>query len=226
MAEILLWSVFGVLSAAHVISCRMRAELFRRATKVLLMPALLAAALSHRAFSLQDNALCIAAALLCGTAGDFFLLHPERTKRFICGAACFFLGHLAWLKAYREAVVISAFSSPVFAVLYIVYGVFCVFMWFALNRPKGALGAAVVLYTLMLSLLHLVSITALLYGSAGAAGRLFFAGSSLFLLSDGILALSVYNKKAVSWLAAHDFWIMLTYTGAETCLTLGALLYL
>ncbi|MGW2559589.1 lysoplasmalogenase [Streptomyces sp. NPDC001514] len=165
--------------------------------KPLLMPLLAAYA------AVRGAPRPLIAALLCGWAGDVLLM-AGADRAFLVGMGLFAAGHVCYLVLFGRVR-----TSPA---LGIAYGVFLVaavgLLWTDL---PAELRIPVGVYSLLL--------TAMAYRSSGL-GWTAGAGGALFLVSDMLLATGI-----AEWpqLPAPDFWIMLTYVGAQYLLTTGAL---
>ncbi|MEE1754795.1 lysoplasmalogenase [Streptomyces sp. SP18CS02] len=188
---------FGVAVAVDLGSLLAGAEGGHLVAKPLLMPLLAAYALVRRA------PRTLVAALLFGWGGDVFLL-LDADWAFLVGMASFAAGHVCYLALFGRAR-----TSPVLAAGYAVALVTTV----ALLWPDlpADLRVPVAGYSLLL--------TAMAYRSSGL-GLLAGSGGALFLLSDTLIATGVADWPQAP---APDFWIMLTYTAAQSLLTAGAL---
>ncbi|WP_351225586.1 lysoplasmalogenase [Streptomyces sp. NPDC002133] len=145
----------------------------------------------------------LVAALLCGWGGDVFLM-ADADWAFLVGMGLFAAGHVCYLVLFGRRR-----TSPALGIAYGAFLVGAVGLLWA-DLPAG-LRIPVAGYSLLL--------TAMVYRS-GALGRTAGAGGALFLVSDMLLATGL-----AEWpqLPAPDFWIMLTYAGAQYLLTTGAL---
>ncbi|MEW1890190.1 MULTISPECIES: lysoplasmalogenase [unclassified Streptomyces] len=165
--------------------------------KPLLMPLLAGYALARRGPRL------LIAALLCGWAGDVFLL-IDSDLAFLVGMAGFAAGHVCYLVLFGRAR-----GALIPALVYaVVLTAFLVLIWDGL--PAG-LRIPMAGYSLLL--------TAMAYRS-GVLGRYAATGGALFLLSDALIATGIADWPQ---LPAPGFWVMLTYVAAQLLLTLGAL---
>ncbi|MYQ80237.1 hypothetical protein AMK18_26160 [Streptomyces sp. CB01249] len=165
--------------------------------KPLLMPLLAGYALARRGPRL------LIAALLCGWAGDVFLL-IDSDPAFLVGMAGFAAGHVCYLVLFGRAR-----GALIPALVYaVVLTVFLVLIWDGL---PGGLRIPMAGYSLLL--------TAMAYRS-GVLGRYAATGGALFLLSDALIATGIADWPQ---LPAPGFWVMLTYVAAQLLLTLGAL---
>ncbi|MEU2025378.1 lysoplasmalogenase [Streptomyces sp. NPDC016469] len=165
--------------------------------KPLLMPLLAGYASARRGQRM------LIAALLCGWAGDVFLL-ADSDPAFLVGMAGFAAGHVCYLVLFGRARG-ALLPALVYAVVLVV---FVVLIWDGL---PGVLRIPMAGYSLLL--------TAMAYRS-GVLGRYAATGGALFLLSDALIATGIADWPQ---LPAPGFWVMLTYVAAQLLLTLGAL---
>ncbi|MGW2477173.1 lysoplasmalogenase [Streptomyces sp. NPDC001665] len=188
---------FLVACAADLVGVLTGPDWLHLGAKPLLMPLLAGYALARRGPRL------LIAALLCGWAGDVFLL-IDSDLAFLVGMAGFAAGHVCYLVLFGRArgALIPALAYAV------VLTVFLVLLWDGL--PAG-LRIPMAGYSLLL--------TAMAYRS-GVLGRYAAAGGALFLLSDALIATGIADWPQ---LPASGFWVMLTYVAAQLLLTLGAL---
>ncbi|WNI25531.1 lysoplasmalogenase [Streptomyces sp. ITFR-16] len=165
--------------------------------KPLLMPLLAGYAAARRGPRL------LVAALLCGWAGDVFLL-ADADLAFLIGMGGFAAGHICYLVLFgrRRGALLPGTGYAV------VLAVFVVLIWDGL--PAG-LRIPMAGYSLLL--------TAMAYRS-GVLGRYAATGGALFLVSDALIATGIADWPQ---LPAPDFWVMLTYVAAQLLLTFGAL---
>lgn len=209
--------LYAAFCAIHLAACILKKDALCAWTKCTLMPLL---AICVIAFALQDGSLSVAvilsaAALLCDAAGDALLLNPS-DRAFMAGAACFLLGHIAWILTVKDAVLSV---SPKWIVVWALASSALLFlMWRILRKPRGAMGAAVVIYGFSLSALVGAGAAAV-RSNAGLPSAMFLAGGILFFISDGVLSYSrfVYD------IAHSRFFVMLTYIAALTLLALSVI---
>ncbi|MFE9122930.1 lysoplasmalogenase [Streptomyces sp. NPDC007172] len=140
----------------------------------------------------------LVAALLCGWGGDVFLLSGADAA-FLLGMGCFAAGHVCYLVLFGRGRTHPGLGAA--------YGIALVAAVAALwpDLPAG-LRIPVAGYSLLL--------TAMAYRSS-RLGPLVGLGGALFLLSDTLIATGVANWPQPP---RPDFWIMLTYLGAQALL--------
>ncbi|MBX9425986.1 lysoplasmalogenase [Streptomyces lateritius] len=192
-----LLAAFGLAAAVDLISLLAAAELGHQLAKPLLMPLLAAYAVTRGAPRL------LTAALLFGWGGDVFLL-SDADWAFLVGMGSFAAGHVCYLVLFGR----RRTSVPLAAAYTAALVGTVALLWPDL---PAELRIPVAGYSLLL--------TAMAY-RASSLGLLAGLGGGLFLLSDTLIATGV-----AEWpqLPAPDFWVMLTYIGAQYLLTTGAL---
>lgn len=222
--------VFCLCAAVHLTACFIQQESVRRITKPALMPLLLL--WNCLVSSPSPAVLC---ALLLGMIGDFLLLEPDKPVFFSGGLAAFLAGHLCWLAEYSRYLKPEISKLPVLVIIVSLYTAYAILSIRLLKCPPGLLRTGVICYTIVLELLHFTSVcivTGILVSigdSSQVAGNsiisayLFLAGSSFFLISDSILALTIFRKDLTARLPLQNFLIMLTYIAAQMCLAFGTL---
>ncbi|WP_394222474.1 lysoplasmalogenase [Alteromonas gracilis] len=155
-------------------------------------------------------------ALLCSLAGDISLALPIADS-FIIGLSCFFLAHLAYAVCFaslhrykRKTPTSDIISRKVKWLVSIVIVSFAAIMAAHILPASKALCYPVVAY---ISVITLMGMTAVWL----AQTKLIVTGALLFVISDAILAQSVFKTP----LPLSTFWVMTTYYGAQYCLTVG-----
>ncbi|MFD7865490.1 lysoplasmalogenase [Streptomyces sp. NPDC057682] len=192
-----LLAAFLVACAADLVGVLAGVDVLHLVAKPLLMPLL-----AGYAFARRGPRLLIAA-LLCGWAGDVFLL-VDADPAFLVGMGAFAAGHVCYLVLFGRA------RGPLLPAL--VYAAvlagFLALLWGGL--PAG-LRIPMAAYSLLL--------TSVAYRS-GVYGRYAAVGGGLFLLSDALIATGIADRPEPP---APAFWVMLTYVAAQLLLTLGIL---
>lgn len=140
----------------------------------------------------------LVAALLCGWGGDVFLLSGADAA-FLLGMGCFAAGHVCYLVLFGRGRTHAGLGAA--------YGIALVGTVAALwpDLPGGLRGP-VAGYSLLLTAMALRS---------SRLGPLVGLGGALFLLSDTLIATGVAHWPQPP---RPDFWIMLTYLGAQALL--------
>lgn len=192
-----LLAAFLVACAVDLAGVLTGPEVLHLVAKPLLMPLLAGYAAARRGPRL------LIAALLCGWAGDVFLL-ADSDAAFLVGMAGFAAGHVCYLVLFGRA---PGGLLPALGYA-LVLAVLVALLWSGL---PGGLRVPVAGYSLLL--------TAVAYRSR-VLGRYAAAGGALFLLSDALIAAGIAGRPEPP---APGFWVMLTYVAAQLLLTLGAL---
>ena len=158
----------------------------------------------------------VLAALLFSLAGDVSLALPFADS-FITGLACFFLAHLSYaacfanLNRHKPKVLSSDIISPnVKWLISLTIVSFTAVMAGHILPASGSLFYPVVAYISVITLMGLTAVWI-------AQTKLIVTGALLFVISDAILAQSVFKTP----LPLSTFWVMTTYYGAQYCLTMG-----
>ncbi|MEV4743670.1 lysoplasmalogenase [Streptomyces sp. NPDC049555] len=193
-------AAFGAVAAAHLGALLAHATALAHLTKPALMPLLAAAVLLH------GGSRLLAAALLCGCAGDVLLQADGRTP-FLVGMAAFAAGHLCYLALFARHGTSSGSRTYRLAVAYAAAWLATVaLLWPGL---EAGMRLPVVLYSLLLTAMAL---------AATRAGVWAAAGGLLFLVSDSLLAGGLAGWPQAP---AAQFWVMLTYAAAQALLAYG-----
>ena len=155
-------------------------------------------------------------ALLCSLAGDISLALPL-AESFIIGLSCFFAAHLAYAMCFAllhrrlvETLGDHIISRKAKWFISIVIASFAGIMAVHILPTSNALFYPVVAY---ISVISLMGVTAVWL----AQTKLIVTGAVLFVISDAILAQSVFKTP----LPLSTFWVMTTYYSAQYCLTVG-----
>lgn len=225
--RVALIALFAALSLVHLYACYFKLSRLRAATKPGL---LLLLAVFYLAFAPAFQ-VTVFLALLFGMAGDILLIWNGRQARFIIGAVCFSIGHM--LYGYTLFCTTGAFAATP-----------GLWLPFALALPYAAAVALIarglspyvrerhlrMLMPVYLGLVGAVNIGAWLTLLAALraeampqafAASLLVLGSLLFLVSDTVLACSMFMRKP----SRANFYVMLTYISAQALLTAGFMLY-
>jgi uncharacterized membrane protein YhhN len=158
-------------------------------------------------------------ALFFSWLGDIFLLLEKQNPRlFIFGLGSFLAAHVCYIVYFHRIKTKNSVKKrlkilPALAVLIYVASLFI------LLAPRlGALRLPVAFYTLTLATMLLASIHAFDFENHDFA-KLCVAGTSLFVLSDSLLAINRFYQP----FAFAGIFIMLTYAVAQFLITVGAL---
>ncbi len=220
----LLWCIpFFAVSLFHLVVCVLNNNKFADISKALLMPMLLFGVWGFMGLTkgqsvFEQNTLLLSLGIVFGGMGDMYLLKQHETQNFFRGLAAFFIGHVFYL-----IVIVSLISflpiPPVFvAVAIVVYLVIVIATWFMNKRPKGGIGAAIVVYALLLTGINAIALFLVVgyYMQGGFAAIpqniiTLFVGSLAFLISDAVLSYTIFVKE----FPMHRFIVMVTYLAAQ-----------
>jgi uncharacterized membrane protein YhhN len=206
-------TLFMLVSLYHLYVCLALKEQPRRITKPLLMPLLLGAYLSMG----KASPLMILA-LIASLAGDVWLL-DMREARIKPGIASFLICQLLYIAqwaVHTEWIHATALGLLVPTVFYIAVGV-ALYRYlgggngFAHMRPPVLAYLTVILCMSFMSLQYMLT-------TSGWPGRLIFAGSLVFMVSDTTLAFETFRAP----FRHSNFVIMATYLAAQLLIILGA----
>ncbi|MFT4299281.1 MAG: lysoplasmalogenase [Aeromicrobium sp.] len=195
------WPLFALVAAAHVALLAARVSPWDSVTKCLAAPLLIG-------WLLQVGApRILALAMLFCLGGDFFL---ERDGMFLAGMACFALAHVCFIAffASRGALGRLRAQPELIGVLAAAAVGLVVLVWKGIDDP--VVQAVLPLYA------------ALLCGTTATAlvtERLAGLGAVAFLVSDSIIALTVFERVTATRLT--DVAIMALYLAAIALLALG-----
>ncbi|MCI2132647.1 MAG: lysoplasmalogenase [Eubacterium sp.] len=208
--------VLFVLTAVLESSAHIRQnQKMQRVFKPLCMPLL---ALLYLLCAGREASFLIIAGLLFGMLGDIFLLSDD-SKNFLLGAGSFLAGHICYTAAFLTHTEWPLFGGITWCVaaaaaLYAAY--LCLVARRLMPSLDGAMRPGILAYMGVILLMSFSSLL-LMLSKGTPASAVPFAGSLLFILSDTVLAFSVFQKKA--------HWpVMPTYLSAQFLIMLGALL--
>jgi uncharacterized membrane protein YhhN len=151
----------------------------------------------------------IVAGLACSLAGDVMLMQPR--DRFVPGLAAFLLAHLAYLVAFAFGFPIGT-ASVLLIPLLATGGLLLRLLWPGLGRLRGPVLAYTVAILLMVWQAWTRSWALPSSGSLLAA-----AGATLFMVSDGILAINRFRRP----IPGAQIAIMTSYVAAQTMIALS-----
>ncbi len=205
-------AVFLAASVFHLACCALGAKRLQGASKGFLMPLL---AIAYLAFSWGESSPPVLGAILCGFLGDVLLLAPERRGRFLAGLGAFLLGHLFYAGALAERGGLPPLLPGVLlATALLLAGILA---YVSLQKALGEMRVPVIAYLAVILGMAFFALSLLLAGRT--AGSLLAAvGSVCFILSDYLLARSLFLREAEP---SRDFFVMLFYLAAQCCLAVG-----
>ena len=224
---------FFAAALFHLISCLAGKERYADISKVVLMPLLIAgiAAFYLTRFKTDGTTeiplvpvILICAALAAGNAGDILLLGDVKPSTMIKGLCAFLAGHVLYIAVLSIFVPFRAPSFLFVLVAAVLYAAALFLSWIAVKKPRGVIGAGVVLYGGILaafSILVLLRLAGFAYAQdaqnlIGSLSKL-YAGTLLFLVSDSILSHTIFIKPFFQ----SRFVVMCTYISAQFCIAWG-----
>ena len=180
------------------------------------LPALALAAVAWRAGGPAPRRL--AAGLLLAAAGDALLLSAA-APAFLAGMGCFAAMHVCYILAYTKLTPTRPKPRPlVNAVLTIAVA----FTVVTLAPHAGSLALPLAIYSVLLATMVLFALD--LVGRVNRAGALAVAaGALLFMLSDTLLAFSMFYPRFVLQGPAAAVAVLATYYPAQVLIALGVL---
>jgi uncharacterized membrane protein YhhN len=188
--------------------------------KTLLMPVLVIGLLQNKKTTRQINWRVIMAGLLTAWAGDVMLLFASgAAKFFMLGLVCFLITHIAYIlyfQRYKAAKENWFIEHPIITFLVVMYSIT---LYAVLQPYLGSMMAPVGVYTFVISIMMLRTLSVQPLLPISQSGKYFIAGSALFVVSDSILAV---NKFHTAFTLAGPL-IMLTYGLAQLLIVLGAI---
>lgn len=214
----------GYLSLATVDSCLAgrRSKAARQAryvTKPLLMPVLAAGRQPADDGGRRGLTRGVHTAQLFSWGGDVALLGGSRTS-FLVGVASFLAAHLSYIRGFRSVRDDDAgMSAPGVKVGTATWAVAAPIVAGAAGRRDPTLRAPVAVYSAVLSAMFATSTMLDRSMPTSARGRI-VAGTSLFLLSDSLLAVQRFLRSEPS--AALESAVMVTYTTGQWLIADGA----
>lgn len=208
----MLLAVFAADAAVNVTACAVSRRKLRSVSKVLLMPLLLGV---YLLFS-KSPSWIVALGLLLGWIGDIFLIYKDNIRLLAVGMASFGLGHIFYIAGYF---VLAGVHPPLWAAVILpllIVGAGCVVAAFMRGGIPKELRFPVFGYTVLLC--GAASVAGLTAFGGSPGGWIMFAGTLLFLASDGILSIETFVKEDAP---AYDFAVMLTYISAQALIAAG-----
>lgn len=208
--------LYCVVAAVHLFFCLYQKDSLPRAiTKCLMMPLLLLLYL----LTAQAVSPWIIAAILLGWGGDIFLLIPGKKVFFLAGLSSFLLGHAAYVAEIIQRLgAKGGLSWPVLACLAAIFLLIGIAAYFSLHKHlKSDMKAPVIAYLVVILTMATCAGCYAFPFQGGLAPNFVFFGALFFVLSDYMLARSLFiSEKKYS-----TFIVMLTYLAAQLLLVLG-----
>ncbi|MCR5348702.1 MAG: lysoplasmalogenase [Bacilli bacterium] len=205
------FGLFVVASIVHLVFCYIEFELARKITKCMTTGMLAVAVIC--AIPTQPLVYC---GLLCGLAGDAFLLKKHKVWPFACGMISFLLSHVLYIAGFMVV------CGPLHWAYYVASGLYVVlfplltyhFGNTIVHQKHLAFGG--VSYFGFLSLDLIWAIIACCNGHVNYCLLCVF-GALSFIASDVFLARTLFKKDV----KRRDFFIMATYLVAQGLICTG-----
>lgn len=207
-------AAFGAAVATDLVAIFQQIDEIRLISKSVLMPLLVAYAISQ--FQNKKNALFVLliAGLVFSWVGDLFLLFDTTDSNyFIFGLIGFLIAHLCYIFTYQKAKLPNTETGLLptqqmrYLFILILAGSAVIYVLYPhLNELK----IPVIIYAIILIVMTIAALYRFGKTSNGSFG-LVFIGALLFMLSDSMLAIN----KFVDSFAHAGLWVMLTYSLAQ-----------
>ncbi len=213
LAQIILGTVLGVVSAIHLVGCVKDKKTVDRVTKPLLVPIIILIMIA----STSSINWFIVIGLLFGLGGDISLMFREQSqKAFLIGLLSFMIGHIVYMIAFSLG---TNFFEAIqwWAVLLVVpYPVVALLLNKSLKEHMGKMKIPAMVY---MGIILAMSAFALLRGfSTNPLSFWFvFLGSVMFIISDAVLAFEQFKNMVVY----NHAVVMATYITAQLLIALG-----
>lgn len=163
----------------------------------------------------------IVLALAFGCGGDVFLLWRKvNPKAMVFGLLSFMIGHVFYIISFAVSTGFFATAQWWFVLLVLPYVLFAFLLFKVLEKDLGKMKGAVVVYSGILLGMSVFALSRLFVASP-ASTLVTWLGSALFMVSDAVLAIEYFKKKAE---ILHHTVVMSTYIGAQLLIVVGLLL--
>ena len=216
---LVLFFVFATLDIVAIVKENRKLEYI---TKPLLMPLL---ALYFIFGTLTNNIdWLIVIALLCGCAGDVFLMLENKDKWFMFGMAAFLLGHIFYIISFLLSVGSNIVAFPPYGFVLLIPVIFILLLTFPKYKDHmGDLKIPVYIYMVAILTMHISAILRLaLFEFSCPCFFLVWFGSILFIFSDSLIAIDTFNKDMkIPHIRIYE---MITYILGQFLITTGILI--
>ncbi|MFX0187025.1 MAG: lysoplasmalogenase [Candidatus Hodarchaeota archaeon] len=216
--------LFFVFTASDIAAVAKEKKILEHISKPLLMP-LLVLYYIFGAIAINIDWL-IVVALLCGCAGDIFLMLENKDKWFIYGMAAFLLGHIFYIISFLLSVGVNIIAFPIYGYVLLIPVIFILLLTFPKYKDHmGDLKIPVYIYMVAILTMHVTAILRLaLFEIYCPCFFLVWFGSILFMISDSMIAIDTFNKEMK--IPNIRIYIMLTYILGQFLIVQGVLLSL
>ena len=221
MKQKLFFAFYALLSISVIAVQLTHIDTIQNILKPLLMPTLIFGYFWLNTNKLQKYDFLIIAALFFSMFGDTFLM--PYFDIFMAGLGSFLLGHIFYLLAFipevKKPIIFNKQKIIISSIGFIFYALLVITLVWKLNSISAS-PVLIIAIGIYATVLFSVFITALLRNTASIFSyKLVLIGASLFLLSDGLLAIN----KFVEPLPLSRLWVMSTYTTAQAFIMYGSL---
>ena len=214
--------LYAVLSASVIWSQLIHADNIQVFLKPLLMPALMLIYFSLNKYVFKKQDYLLLAALFFSMWGDVFLMPSPDI--FMAGLGSFLTAHIFYLILFipdiRKPIQLNTQQKAIAAIgfAFFVFLIVTILSQLISDNKSPILMVAIAIYASVLFSVFAVAI--LRQKQSALSYRYILIGASLFLLSDGLLALN----KFVEPMPLSRLWVMSTYTSAQAFLMYGWLI--
>ena len=210
IAFILFYAVLGVLLFIEVKDD----EKGRYLCMILLMPILLIYYFSS--VPLETINWLIVIGLICGYAGDIFLMFKKRDDFFIFGLGSFLLGHIFYIIGFLLSIV-NIMAFPAWGIILFIPEI--LILAFALLKIKGKMDDMTIPTLVYVGVIGTMGICSILrLAQFDGLGFLFvYLGAIFFMVSDGLIAINKFDKE----IKHGEVIIKLTYGLAQFFIARG-----
>ena len=182
-----------------------------QSTKILLMPVIIVFLLNSTGF---EGKRYLYFALLFSWAGDVFLLGKGQIA-FLSGLVCFLLAHCSYILIFNRMTPMRNLGFRKFMYAILPPGTIALLVLLKTWNNLHDLKYPVLIYISVITMMYVAA--ANVYTTVGKKGLLLVGGATLFLASDAMLAISLFQTKN----AQLDVGVMLTYGMAQILLATG-----
>jgi uncharacterized membrane protein YhhN len=202
--------LFFVASLANLIGHAIENVDLANYSKVLLMPFLIYYVVESTKGSVNKQILFLAVALIFSWIGDLFLIKEDF---FLFGVGAFLLAQITYIFIFYRAVNHSFSFSFLKALPYLLYATLFLFL---VLPTAGNMQIPISIYGIILVGMGYFSLCRI--GNTNRSSFMFaVAGSTLFILSDSLIALNMFYTEIPS----RGLWVMSTYILAQFFLVNG-----
>jgi len=213
MPRIIFW-LYILASLANLVAQIIPSEELNRYTKPLLMPLLLMYIYRKSIGNTTAKVLILSVAVLFSWFGDVVLMYQSNEMYFMIGIGLFLIAQVTYTILLRKSTYQRPEISFIKVLPFLVYGA----VLFYILLPAGNFTIPIVLYGLVI-LLMIISAYTRKNLTSSKSFQFAFWGSTLFVLSDSILAINAFKTP----IPYAGVFIMATYCSAQYFLAEGVL---